>query len=105
MSLPRRGEVWWGESPEAKARPYVVITRDEAIPVMSTVLVAPVSRRIRGIPSEVPLGPDEGLVTECAASCDGILPFPVAMLVRRVGALSPGRMHELCNAARAAIDC
>lgn len=105
MSHPRRGEVWWGESPDAKGRPYVVLTRDEAIPVMRTVLVAPVSRTVRGIPSEVPLGPDEGLPVECAASCDGVLPFPRSMLVRRAGSLGPERIHDLCEAVRAAIDC
>lgn len=105
MSLPRRGEIWWGQSPDAKSRPYLVLTRDEAIPVLRTILVAPVSRTVRGIPSEVLLGPDEGLAVECAASCDGILPFPRAMLVRRVGRLGPERISELCGAARAAIDC
>ena len=105
MSLPRRGEIWWGESPEAKSRPFVVLTRDEAIPVLRTVLVAPVSRTVRGIPSELRLGPDEGLPTECAASSDAILPFPRSMLVRRIGALGPDRIDALCGAVRAAIDC
>ena len=105
MSDPAKGEVWWGESPDAKGRPYLVMTRDEAIPVLRTVLVAPVTRTVRGIPSEVPLGPAEGLPDECAAMLDNLLTFPKTMLVRRMGALSPGRRIQACEALRAATDC
>jgi len=103
--LPARGEVWWGEAPDAKGRPYLVLTRDEAIPVLRTILVAPVTRTVRQIPTEVGLGPDEGLPTECAAALDATTVFPRSMLARRMGALSPTRMHELCDALAAATDC
>src|SRR5207248_5457074 len=56
-----RGEVWWGETPEEKGRPFLVISRDATNRVMQRVLVAPVTSRIRGIPSELPLGEGEGL--------------------------------------------
>lgn len=100
-----RGEIWWGEAPDLKGRPYLVLTRDEAIAVLRTVLVAPVTRTVRGIPTEVPLGSDEGLPTVSAATMDNVLPFPKSMLVRRMGALSDGRRHELCSALTAAVDC
>ena len=103
--LPARGEIWWGETPDAKARPFLVLTRDEAIPVLGTLLVAPVTRTVRGIPTEVLLGPAEGLPTECAAVFDSTTVFPRAMLSRRVGTLSPTRMHQLCEALAAATDC
>ncbi|MGE5460647.1 MAG: type II toxin-antitoxin system PemK/MazF family toxin [Solirubrobacterales bacterium] len=105
MTLPARGEVWWGETPDAKGRPFVVLTRDEAIPVLRAILVTPVTRTIRGIPTEVPLGPDEGLPTECVATLDATTVFPRAMLARRLGALSSARMRELCEAFAAATDC
>ncbi len=105
MTLPGRGEVWWGEAPDANGRPYLVLTRDEATPVLRTLLVAPVTRTIRGIPTEVALGTDEGLPTECVAALDATTVFPRAMLVRQVGALSPTRMRELCDALAAATDC
>jgi mRNA interferase MazF len=105
VTLPGRGEVWWGEAPDAKGRPYLVLTRDEAIPVLRTLLVAPVTRTVRGIPTEVALGTDEGLPTECVAAFDATTVFPRTMLVRRVGALSPTRLHELCDALAAATDC
>jgi mRNA interferase MazF len=105
VAEPRNGEVWWGEAPKEKRRPYVVLTRDQAIPVMRTLLVAPVTRTIRDIPTEVRLGSESGLNAECVAACDGILPFPKSMLVERAGILGPVARAKLCEAVRAAIDC
>ena len=105
MSEPGRGEIWWGEAPDKRGRPYLVLTRDEAIPVLRTILVSPVTRTVRGIPSDVPLGGAEGLDVECVATMDNLLTFPKSMLVRRVGALGPSRRHEMCDALRAAVDC
>lgn len=100
-----RAEIWWGEAPDAKGRPYLVLTRDEAIPVLNTVLVAPVTRTIRDIPTEVPLGAEEGLPVASVASMTNVLAFPTSMLVRRMGALSTERRQVLCRALAAAVDC
>ena len=105
MSEPARGEIWWAEAPDEQPRPYLILTRDEAIPVLNKVLAAAVTRTVRGIPSEVALGPSEGLKTECAASMDNIAPIRKSYLVRRIGALSRRRRHELCEALSAAVDC
>lgn len=105
MVVPRRGDVWWGEFPDQKPRPFLIIARDEAIQVLTRILAAPVTRTIRGIPTELPLGPEEGLPTECVASFDNVTPVPKAMLVRRLGALAPSRRSEPCEALRAATDC
>lgn len=99
-----RGDVWWGETPQEKGRPFLVVSRDSANAVMQRVLVAPVTRRVRGLPSELTLTSDEGLPVESVASFDNLRPFPKAMLVRRLGALGP-RQHEICRAAGAALDC
>ncbi len=105
MREPANGEIWWGEAPDAKGRPYLVLTRDEAVPVLRTILVAPITRTIRGIPTEVPVGEPEGLAAEGVATMDNVLAFPKAMLVRRLGALAPDRRAEPCEALRAATDC
>lgn len=99
-----RGDVWWGETPQEKGRPFLIVSRDSANAVMQRVLVAPVTRRVRGLPSELTLASDEGLPVESVASFDNLRPFPKAMLVRRLGALGP-RQHEICRAAGAALDC
>ena len=100
-----RGDLWWGETPDGKGRPYLVVSRDAANAVMARVLVAPVTRRARGVPSELALGTDEGLPVESVASFDNVRPFPKAMLVRRLGGLGPQRRHELCRVAAATLDC
>lgn len=99
-----RGEIWWGEA-DSKGRPFLILTRDEAIPVLRTVLVAPITRTIRHIPTEVPVGISEGLSVASAAAMDAMLAIPKSLLVRRMGALAPERQRELCAALSAAIDC
>lgn len=100
-----RGELWWGETPDEKGRPYLVVSRDAANLVMQNVLVAPVTTRIRGIPSELPMGQAEGLPLDSVASFDNLRPFPKSMLVRRLGSLAPERRHILCSVAAATLDC
>lgn len=100
-----RGEIWWGEAPDEQGRPFLVVSRDAANRVMQRVLVAPVTTRVRSIPSELPLGPDEGLPRPCVASFDNVRPFPQAMLVRRLGVVGPQRFHLLCAVAGATLDC
>ncbi len=100
-----RGEVWWGESPDQKGRPYLVVSRDVANSAMQRVLVAPVTTRVRGVPSELDLGAGEGLPHPSVASFDNLRPFPKAMLVRRLGTLSAARAGDICAAARATLDC
>lgn len=100
-----RGELWWGESPDQKGRPYLVVSRDAANAVMKRALVAPVTRRIRSIPSELPVGPAEGLPIDSVASFDNLQPFPTAMLTRRLGKLADGRLGLICLVAGATLDC
>lgn len=102
--MVERGDVWWGEAPDEKGRPFLVVSRDAANDVMQRVLVAPVTRRVRGLPSELELGATEGLPVQSVASFDNLRPFPKAMLVRRLGALGP-RLREICRAAGATLDC
>ena len=105
MSEPRRGEVWWGEIEDVGRRPFLVMTRSAAIPVLHNVLAAPVTRTVRGIPTEVSLGLEDGMPAECAVSFDNLRVVPKAYLVDRVCALDPTQMLEACHALRAAVDC
>lgn len=100
-----QGEIWWGELPDQKGRPYLLMTRQSALEVLSSVVVAPVTTKVRGVISEVRVGPADGLRLESAASLDNLAVMPKALLVRRIGALAPGRWHEVCGAMRAAINC
>ena len=101
----RQGDIWFGETPNTNGRPYLVLTRNEALAHLSTVLVAPITRSMRGIPTEVPLGPDNGLRQECAATLDNAIAIRRAHLTSHLGELGDGRWSEVCTALRAAIDC
>jgi mRNA interferase MazF len=105
VSEPRRGEVWWGELEDVGRRPFLVMTRSAAIPVLHNVMAAPITRTVRGIPTEVHLGVDEGMPTDCAVSFDNLRVVPKAYLVDRVCSLDSVRMVEACRALRAAVDC
>jgi mRNA interferase MazF len=96
--------VWWAEA-EGKRRPVLVITRDEAIPVLRRLVVAPVTRTVRRIPTEVALGAGEGLPVDCAASFDNLQPVNRHLLTERIGALAAGRRREVCDALDALADC
>jgi mRNA interferase MazF len=101
----RRGDVWLADVPGDKRRPVVVLTRDAVLPRLTTILVAPVTTRIRNIPTEVALGPAQGLSRKCVANFDNILPVPKQALARRLGSLGPDDLTKSCAAARFAIEC
>ena len=105
MSEPRRGEIWWGEIKDVGRRPFLVMKRSAAIPVLHNLLAAPITRTVRGIPTELPLGPDDGMPEDCAASFDNLMVVPKAYLTDRFCSLDPARMLEACRALRAAVDC
>jgi mRNA interferase MazF len=85
----RRGEVWWARLPgPAGSRPVVLLSRNEAYLVRDLVTIAPVTTRVRRIPTEVPLGPDEGLPKRCVANLDAITTIPKRALTARVVTLS-----------------
>jgi mRNA interferase MazF len=102
---PRRGDVWFADVPGDKRRPVVVLTRDSVLARLTTVLVAPVTTRVRDIPTEVPLGRGHGLTQACVANLDNITPVPKRALAQRVGRLSGEELAQLCTAARFAISC
>jgi mRNA interferase MazF len=102
---PAQGEVWWAEAPEMGVRPVLVVTRDQAIPVLRTVLVAPITRTVRGIPTEIELGPDDGLREVCAATFDNLQPVPTWSLRDRAAPSTAARRGEICQRLSALADC
>jgi mRNA interferase MazF len=102
---PERGDVWLAQVPGDKRRPVVVLTRNSVLPRLTTILVAPVTTRVRDIPTEVPLGPAQGLPHRCVANFDNILPLLKDVLVQRVGRLDASDLRRVCAAARFAIQC
>jgi mRNA interferase MazF len=100
-----RGEVWWVEHPDAGRRPACVLTRQAGIPVLNSVLVAPATRTVRGIPTEVTLTRDDGMPEDCALSFDNLTTVPKTLLTTRIARVPDARLRELCDALRAATGC
>ncbi len=101
----RRGEIWWYEDPDEPPRPWVILTRDEALDGLKKVLAAPTTRTIRGIQTEVRIGREDGMPQECVVSLDNTAPILKALLVERIDTLGPGKMDEVCRALAYATSC
>jgi len=101
-----RTEVYWADlGPPAGRRPVCILTRTAAVPVLRSVTCAPITRTIRGIASEVEVGPKEGLPQTGAITCDNVITVPKAALdPEPVGILDPGKRAELDRALRFALD-
>ena len=94
-----RGEVWWVEHPRP-AGGACILTRQAAIPVLTSVLVAPATRTVRGIPTEVALTRDEGMPEDCALTLDNVTSVPKALLTERIRSLRAQARRSLRRAAR-----
>jgi len=98
-----QGEVWWAEAKE-KRRPVLIVTRSEAIPVLNRILVAPLTKTIRLIPTEVHLGPEQGLPVASVAAFDNLQLIGKGYLTERLGILTDPGQH-ICRALSAMADC
>lgn len=103
--LPLRGEVWLADLPGDKIRPVVVMTRGAVIRYLHSVVAAPVTSTVRGIPSEVVLSEDDGLLLASVANFDNLQLVPRARLLRQIGALSDAKLVDACRALRFATAC
>jgi mRNA interferase MazF len=89
----RRAEVWWAElPPPVGSRPVVVLTRDAVLHSIEAIVVTLVTRTVRGVPTEVPLGRRQGLPTRCVANLDNFLTVPQIRLKRLMGACDALRL-------------
>jgi mRNA interferase MazF len=102
-ATPRRAEVWLADLD--KVRPVIVLSRDPMGALLNSVIVAPVTSRIRGLSTEVPVGPDDGIRVESVANADNLQLLARSLLVRRVGRARPQTMSRLCQAIEIALDC
>ena len=101
-----RGDIIWTDlGPPAGRRPVCILTRDAAIDVLLAVTCAPITRTIRGIRSEVPVGTEEGLPEPSVVSCDNLVTVPKTDLdADPVGQLDLQKRVELDRALRYALD-
>jgi mRNA interferase MazF len=98
-------EIWLMETPNQKRRPVLVISRDEVIPVINNVVVAPITSTVRDIPTCIHVGSDEGIDHESVAAFDNLAAVPKSVLTTRLGELSPGGRRQICAALDALANC
>lgn len=101
----RRGEVrWYRFGRPDKKRPVLVLTRDSVLAYLGEVTIAPMTTTIRDIPSEVRLGPEDGMPRPCAINCDHLQTVNKAGLGKLVTRLPADRMKEVSRAVTFALD-
>jgi mRNA interferase MazF len=83
----------------------LILTRGSALPYLSRVTVAPITSTIRGVPSEVVLGTEDGMRQPCAANLHNVITVSQQVLGRRLTELGPRRMREVCAALAFALGC
>lgn len=103
---PRRGEIWqYRFGAPDKRRPVIVLTRQEVLPLLRTAIVAPITSTIRGLPSEVIVGAEEGLKHDSAINLDHVQTVEQRFLHSFVGTLSDAKMRRVCRALALATGC
>jgi mRNA interferase MazF len=101
-----RGEIWLLDRPRPdKRRPVVILARPSLIQTLHTVTVAAVTSTLRGAPTEVEVGVEEGLkATSCVNLCN-VFTVRQVELLRFVGTVGPGKMRAICRALAIACGC
>lgn len=100
-----RGEVWWAEHPVWGRRPVLLMTRNEAIEQLSEIFVMLATTTIRGLGTEVELGPEDGMPRTCVLNADQTDTLARGFLIERITKLGPEKMHEICGALDIATGC
>ena len=100
----RRGEVWWADLPAPVGRrPVLLLSRDAAYRVRASVTVGLITRTIRSIPVEVPLGKEDGMPARCVVNLDDILTIPRSCLRELVTTLPSEKMAAVSRAVSFAL--
>lgn len=78
-----------------KRRPVLILTRDSILPKLETVTIAPLTRTIRGVPSEVVLTEIDGMPHSCAINLHNLQTVQKSKVGALVTHLSSGRMNQV----------
>lgn len=100
----QRGEIWFAATPGGD-RPVLVLTRDPVADRIGAVVVAALTRTRRGLASELVLSTTDGVPTESVVNFDNIHTISRESFRRRVTALSPARLADVCRVLQASTGC
>lgn len=99
----RQGDVIWALADD-KCRPVLIVSRTSSIPLLNRVVVAPITKTVRGIPQEILIGASGGLGIDSVASFDNMVAIGKDRLGDRIGSVPEAR-HKICRALEALADC
>lgn len=100
----KRGEIWFAATPGGD-RPVLVLTRDPVADRIGSVVVAALTRTVRGLVSELPLTKQDGVPSHCVVNFDNLHTVPRDRFRRKVTTLSDARLADLCKVLVASTGC
>ncbi len=100
-----RGEVWWHEPPQEKARPALILTRDEHIDRQLDLIAVPTTRTIRGWDTDIQIGVADGMPADCVLSVGNTFSAEKVYLTKHIATLDSVRMSEVCRMLAHATNC
>jgi mRNA interferase MazF len=101
-----RGDIWLLQLPHPdKRRPVLVLSRPSLIRLLHTVTVVAITSALRGSPTEVELGLDEGLKAPSCANLCNVFTVHQRELRTFVGSAGRAKMSEVCRALAVATAC
>jgi mRNA interferase MazF len=100
-----QGQIWWAAHPDSVGRrPVLILTSSEALASLLWVTVAPLTRTIRGLESEVILETGDGVPSRCVVTLDNIATIEQDRLDRYITTLPAERMNEVWEAIHYVFD-
>lgn len=100
----RRGEIWWAHlDPPVGRRPVLLLSRNESYQVRDLLIVSPLTTNRRGLPTEVEVGPEDGLPKPCVVNLDVLATEWKRRLAERITALSPEKLRAVDAALKFAL--
>lgn len=106
LNTPARGEIWmYRFGRPDKRRPALILSRPAAIDLLDTVIIAPITTTIHGVPSEVVVDESHGLKHPSAVNLDNIQTVYKSGLYKYVGLLDEETMGLVCRALAIATGC
>jgi len=101
----KHGEIrWYKFALPDKKSPVLIVTRNSVLEYLGEVTVAPITRSIRDIPSEVPLSTVDGMPRDCAVNCDHLQTVSKGKIGSLITSLPSAKMADVGRAIRFALD-
>jgi mRNA interferase MazF len=105
MEAVKQYEIWWADLPKpAGRRPVLLLSRDDAYPVLNKFIAAEITATIRNIPIEVALGSAEGMPQPCVVNCDNLRTISKIHLREKISQIPQRRVHEVKRAIGYALE-